>query len=491
MSKPLMGVEGAYTLALRLYDGLVRLAASIGHRRAGALIQGRRHTQQYLLRPATTQGYVWFHASSAGELEQALPLMQAWRERYPDDPILLSLYSPSAYRTGYCPPEADLCLMMLADLPEQVHQWMNALRPRLAIFIKYDYWYHHFRGLQGQGIPLYMACAKLQPHSWWLKPVARPLWSAMTRAVTEFWTQDRVTLDLLTANGIERAIVCGDTRYDRVLKVAAQPFRDQILDAFCRPHTLVSPFNAVPGNRTGHEGHPAGNQEQGQIQPARPVMIGGSTWAADHRLLCDGLLRQHRLASINFPMERWKLILVPHEISSTQIQILESLLRQISSRSSSPLRWQYYSQIHAQSTTLADDLATLDLLIIDQKGLLSRLYRYGQAAWIGGGFGAGIHNALEAAVYGLPVGFGPRYHGFTEAIELLEHGFATSYASAAPYSATSALRSLFEKKTKGETQDFYGRSGGTTTDIKAQIKAFCEVRAGATHRCLMRIQPDR
>ncbi|MBM3914024.1 MAG: hypothetical protein FJ351_06225, partial [Sphingomonadales bacterium] len=104
--------EGAYTLAMRLYSRLIGLAASLGHRRAAALVQGRQHTEQHLRQAGNPQGYVWFHASSAGELEQALPLMQAWREQRPEDPILLSLYSPSAYRAGYCPPEADLCLMM-------------------------------------------------------------------------------------------------------------------------------------------------------------------------------------------------------------------------------------------------------------------------------------------------------------------------------------------------------------------------------------------
>jgi 3-deoxy-D-manno-octulosonic-acid transferase len=474
MLKALVWFEGGYTLALRLYYGLVQVAAWFGHRRASDLIHGRRQTQQYLLQPSSNQGYIWFHASSAGELEQALPLMQAWRERYPDYPILLSLYSPSAYRAGYCPPEADLCLMMVADLPQLVHQWIRVLRPRLAIFIKYDYWYHHFRALHHHAIPLYIACAKLQPYSWWLKSFARPLWSAMTSCVTEFWTQDRATLDLLACNGIHHAAICGDTRYDRVLKVAEQPFRDHILDAFCRPDT--SP-----------DGQSVEVHERAQISIARPVMIGGSTWAADHRLLCDGLVRQHHHTSASLPFERWKLILVPHEVTSLHIQSLESLLQQISSRSSSPLRWQFYSHIQPQGAALADDLAALDMLIIDQKGLLSRLYRYGQAAWIGGGFGAGIHNALEAAVYGLPIGFGPRYHDFTEAEELLEYGFATTYTSATSHSPPSALSNMFGKKNRESKPDFYKKSGGITADIKAQIIAFCEARSGATQRCLERI----
>ena len=456
--------ESAYTLAMRLYTSIVGLAAALGHRRADALIQGRKHTQQYLHQPGHTQGYVWFHAASAGELEQALPLMQAWRELRPEDPILLSLYSPSAYRVGYCPPEADLCLMMSADLPEQVDEWINVLRPRLAIFIKYDYWYHHFRCLKQYRIPLYMACAKLPPQSLWLRPFARPLWSVMASCVSEFWVQDQSTLDLLAATDIKQAVVCGDTRYDRVLKLATLPFEDRILDAFCQHDVHQKPVT-LSGLESG----------------SRPVMIGGSTWPEDHQLLLDGLVRQHLHISPKLTPERWKLILVPHEINPVHIQSLKILLQQISSQLPTPLLWQTYSQINLQSTNIQDDLKSMDVLIIDQKGLLSRLYRYGRAAWIGGGFGAGIHNVLEAAVYGLPVGFGPRYHGFTEAEALLEQGFAATYKT------ESRLRKVLEKSPNSSSLDFYKKASGFTPNLQAQIRAFCQTRAGATQRCLERI----
>ncbi|MFM8685561.1 MAG: 3-deoxy-D-manno-octulosonic acid transferase, partial [Bacteroidota bacterium] len=327
--------EGAYTLAMRLYSRLIGLAASLGHRRAAALVQGRQHTEQYLRQAGNTQGYVWFHASSAGELEQALPLMQAWRAQRPEDPILLSLYSPSAYRVGYCPPEADLCLMMSADLPEHVHLWIKVLRPQLAIFIKYDYWYHHFRCLHQHHIPLYIACAKLPSQSMWLRPFARPLWSAMASSVSEFWVQDQSTLDLLTASGVPQAVICGDTRYDRVLKVAELPLDDRILHAFA------------------------------QNSP-NPVMIGGSTWPEDHRYLLNGLVEQHLQISPKFPQGRWKLMLVPHEINPPQIQALNRLLQEISASMSTPLRWQCYSQINPHSTSLQVDLASLDVFIVDQ-----------------------------------------------------------------------------------------------------------------------------
>ena len=450
MLGPLACYEGAYTLAMRLYSTLIGLAAALGHRRAAALVQGRQHTEQYLRQASNTQGYVWFHASSAGELEQALPLMQAWRAQRPEDPILLSLYSPSAYRVGYCPPEADLCLMMSADLPEQVHQWIKVLQPRLAIFIKYDYWYHHFRCLHQHRIPLYIACAKLPSQSPWLRPFARPLWSAMASSVSEFWVQDQSTLDLLTASGIPQAVICGDTRYDRVLKVAELPLDDRILYAF------------------------------GQTSPS-PVMIGGSTWPEDHRYLLNGLVEQHHQISPKFLQGRWKLMLVPHEINPPQIMALNRLLQEISASMSTPLRWQFYSQINPHSTSLQVDLESLDVLIVDQKGLLSRLYRHGQAAWIGGGFGAGLHNVLEAAVYGLPVGFGPRYHGFAEAEALLEQGFATAYTTG------NRFRNYFGQNLDSTAFDFYQKAGGTTPDLQAQIRAFCQSQAGATKRCLERI----
>ncbi|MBM3923468.1 MAG: hypothetical protein FJ338_01195 [Sphingomonadales bacterium] len=464
MLGPLACYEGAYTVAMRLYSTLIGLAATLGHRRAAALVQGRQHTEQYLRQAGNPQGYVWFHASSAGELEQALPLMQAWREQRPEDPILLSLYSPSAYRAGYCPPEADLCLMMSADLPEQVHQWINVLQPRLAIFIKYDYWYHHFRCLHQHRIPLYIACAKLPSQSLWLRPFARPLWSAMASSVSEFWVQDQSTLDLLASSGVPQAVICGDTRYDRVLKVAALPFEDCILHAFGQP----SPQPSMPSS-SYLESSP------------RPVMIGGSTWPEDHRWLLYGLVEQHHQISPKSPQNRWKLMLVPHEINPQQIQALNRLLQEISASMSTPLHWRFYSQINPLGTTLHVDLASLDVLIVDQKGLLSRLYRYGQAAWIGGGFGAGIHNVLEAAVYGLPVGFGPRYLGFTEAEALLERGFATAYTT------RNRFRNYFDQNQGSTAFNFYQKAGGTTPSLQAQIKAFCQSQAGTTKRCLERI----
>jgi 3-deoxy-D-manno-octulosonic-acid transferase len=210
-------------------------------------------------------------------------------------------------------------------------------------------------------------------------------------------------------------------------------------------------------------------------------MIGGSTWPEDHRWLLNGLVEQHLQISSGFPQGRWKLLLVPHEINPQQILALHRLLQKITASMSTPLRWQCYSQINPQSPSLQADLASLDILIVDQKGLLSRLYRYGQAAWIGGGFGAGIHNVLEAAVYGLPVGFGPRYQGFTEAEALLEQGFARAYTNGNRY------RKNFEKNQSSPAGDFYQKASGITPSLQAQIRAFCQSQAGATRRCLERI----
>lgn len=487
--------QGGYTVAMHLYSGLLRLAAIMGHQRAQGLIKGRAHTLTILHQHHPWPSTVWFHASSAGEMEQALPLMQAWRKRYPDDRIVLSLYSPSAYRIGHCPPEADLCLMMLADLPKVVEQWLVTLRPRLAIFIKYDYWYHHFQGLKRHQIPLYIACAKLKSDSWWFRRPIKPLWSSISSCVTEFWVQDKASLDLLAKHGVRHAAECGDTRFDRVNELAAEPFDDKILYAFCKTVSIAPSSSMAGDSLSGRMSVPSTLERLPSntldCLPPRPVMIGGSTWPADERLLCEGLLQQHLNCKREMPQSRWKLVLVPHEVNAEQIKLLQKRLQRLCMGHPYPFRWQLYSQINAEDSMLNDMMGDLDLLVVDRKGLLSRLYRWGDAAWVGGGFGVGIHNVLEPTVYGVPVWFGPNFRGFTEAESLVELGFAKSISSKFGWHRNlSWLREWGNLiRNNHKDQQVYLMASGITPELKSQIRDFCQRHFGATMRCLNRLEP--
>jgi len=444
----------AYDSTLNVYEGLLRFAAWLGHPKALALVQGRRETLQRLEVLGQNQANppsptVWFHAASVGEWEQAKPLMQAWRIHHPNDRIVLSLYSPSAYRPGLKAAPADLCLMMLADQKDRAEFWLDILRPYRVFFVKYEYWYHHIRAVQQRKIPLVMVCARLHAHSGVFKPWFRPLWQKMARDISLFTVQDRGTHALLTGLGYQRVHWVGDTRFDRVLELSQVPFEDSVLASFTEVHQATT--EQIP----------------------RPVVVAGSTWDADHRLLIQTLEAQ-RLKTLNNPASLvWKLILVPHEWNHGQ---RKSLLRILRNHGAS-FKVVFYSELQ-EGRSPWKDAQQADVLVVDQSGLLSKVYRMGKAAWIGGGFGAGIHNTLEAAVYGLPVAFGPRYQTFPEAVTLVEDRMAF------PINAQG-------KKGVLALLDFLQKAGAYTPDLHQQIKDRIRAESGATQRILDLIRESR
>jgi len=452
MPKPILHVLG-YKLVLNLYLALVRGAAYTGHRQAAALIRGRRRTRNYLrqasvpdphaLGESTRTGpWIWFHAASAGELEQALPLMAAWRRRCPEDRILLSIYSPSAYREGHTPPEADLCLMLPADQPQEVRLWLDAFKPSLAVFVKYEYWFHFFEAMHRRGIPLYLVCVRLGPEHPYLKPWIKPWWMHLAQCVTAFMVQDLATAHLLQSLGLSRIHVCGDTRFERVGQMAALAFEDKVLSAFATPETDLA-------------------------SRRQPVLVGGSTWGPDHRLLARILDRQRQNPGTG---SAWRLILVPHEVDTVSLEHLHQVLV-----SYPQLCWSTYSRLHQlPASELARTCQGLHLLVVDRKGLLSRIYRYGQAAWVGGGYGVGLHNILEPAVYGLRVAFGPNYRKSLEARELLELGYASALNGTAPQQEEKLLNFLENALKDGP-------------EMGQQIKAYCAGKSGASACMLQHI----
>jgi len=436
-----------YDLTMGLYGGLVCVAAWLGHPKAMALVVGRKETRQRLALLAQSKAgspppTVWFHAASAGELEQAKPLMQAWRALHPQDRIVLSVYSPSAYRPGQNPAPADLCFMMLADQPDQAAFWVQILQPYRVFFVKYEYWYHHIRAVQRLKIPLVMVCARLHAHSGVFKPWFRPLWQEMARDITLFAVQDRGTHALLNGLGYHRVQWVGDTRYDRVLELSKAPFENSVLESF-------TAYLHAQTDRI-----------------ARPVLVAGSTWDADHRLLVQTLEAQRLSASNNPAALVWKLVLVPHEWNEDHRKSLHQILR----NHGSSFKVLFYSKVCEDPSHLVD-AQEADILVVDQTGLLSRMYRMGKAAYIGGGFGAGIHNILEAAVYGLPVAFGPRYQSFPEAVTLVEDRMAFPINAQGKQGLLALLA-------------FLQKAGAYTPDLHQQIKDRIAAESGAVQRIL-------
>jgi 3-deoxy-D-manno-octulosonic-acid transferase len=337
------------------------LFASVFNKKAKAWISGRKnnHYQPF-------EKSAWFHFASLGEFEQGLPVLTAFKTARPDLKIVITFFSPSGYEIRKNTPLADAVYYLPLDTKGNAREFVSAINPAIAVFTKYEYWYHFFNELHQKNIPLYIISGIFRPGQVFFKWYGG-LHRKMLGFVTRFFVQDEDSSLLLQELGIDKVSVSGDTRFDRVWANALQPRLFPLIDEF----------------------------KNGQ-----KVFIAGSTWPEDEELVA-GLLSSH---------PGWKFIIAPHEISQEKINKLIALLPENSSTRHSEL-------------TVAPSPQTL---VIDNIGMLSSLYQYGDIAYIGGGFGVGIHNTLEAAAFGLPVIFGPNYEKFKEAKELiaLQVGFS-------------------------------------------------------------------
>ncbi|MDR1601075.1 MAG: 3-deoxy-D-manno-octulosonic acid transferase [Tannerella sp.] len=320
--------------------------------------------------------YIWFHAASLGEFEQGRPVMEMIRKRYPQYRILLTFFSPSGYEVRKNYDGADVVCYLPFDTPYRVRKFLNLARPCMAIFIKYEFWLNYLEELRRRKIPAYVISAIFRREQFFFKRYGRWYRRALS-CFDRLFVQDEPSAQLLAEHGITRVSVCGDTRFDRVLDIRSRARVLPALDVF------------------------AGNGKY-------PVLVAGSTWPQDEDLI---------IAYFN-SHPAMKLIIAPHEIHREHLLDIESKLQRPSLR---------ISEMDQQS------VADKDCLIVDSFGLLSSIYRYGRMAYIGGGFGKGIHNTLEAAVYGIPVIFGPKYHKFKEAKDLIALGGGFSTAGGAAF----------------------------------------------------------
>lgn len=316
-------------------------------------------------------GGFWFHASSLGEFEQGRRIMESVRQQWPAVPLLLTFYSPSGYEVRKNYQGADEVCYLPFDTPNNVQAFLDVVRPRAAFFIKYEFWPNYLQSIKERHIPCYLVSGIFRSQQLFFKPWGG-FFRQMLTCFDALFVQNEASRELLATIGVKEQVhVCGDTRCDQVLAVAAESKQLPTIESFVKAST----------NQT--------------------IVVAGSTWPKDEALL---------LAYFN-EHPRLKLIIAPHEIHESHLQSIESALKRPYLR---------YSQLNETNA------ASVDCLIIDCFGLLSSLYRYGQLAYVGGGFGAGIHNTLEAAVYGIPILFGPRFQKFDEAKGLLADGAAKS-----------------------------------------------------------------
>ena len=359
-----------YNAGIRGYQLAVRLAAPFNEK-AALWVKGRKNIRKQIAQiQRKGERLVWFHAASLGEFEQGRPVMEALKAAEPSTRILLTFFSPSGYEIRKNYAGADYILYLPSDTPGNARFFVEQLKPDAAVFIKYEFWYNYLHELYKNHIPVYLISAIFRPGQPFFKS-----WGTLHRRMLGFFNrlfvQDEESVQLLDSIGIRNAQRTGDTRFDRVKQIAGAAKEIEKVKLFCN---------------------------------GLPAVVCGSTWPPDEDILLD---------YINNDNSAYKWIITPHEIGESHIKaILEKCKKKV-----------------VRYTDENASLADYEVLIVDYIGLLSSIYRYGQISYIGGGFGVGIHNTLEAAVYGIPVIFGPKYQKFKEAVSLIREGGAFSISN--------------------------------------------------------------
>jgi len=310
----------------------------------------------------------WFHCASLGEFEQGLPVIEAFRSLYPSHTILLTFFSPSGYDHKHQYKGADHIFYLPIDSRANARKFVSITRPQFAVFVKYEFWFNYLNELFKNNIPVFTVSAIFRPNQHFFKWYGG-WFRTHLRKIKRIFVQDEESAELLQMIEVENVTISGDTRFDRVKAIKARQQAFPQIDRF-----------------TG----------------GKHVVVAGSTWPPDDQLL---LALQEKTG------DQIKFIIAPHEINLTYIN---ELIRKLGDKAV------------LYSDAPGTDLSKKQFLIVDSVGILSQLYRYASIAYIGGGFGVGIHNTLEAAAYGVPVFFGPNYHRFREAREMTEAGVAFS-----------------------------------------------------------------
>jgi 3-deoxy-D-manno-octulosonic-acid transferase len=352
-----------YNLAIYLYLFGVAIA-SLFSKKVKTMWRGERHALDVLKEKVDPDAkYIWFHAASLGEFEQGRPLMERIRRDYPEYKILLTFFSPSGYEVRKDYQGADIICYLPLDTIRNARRFLRRVRPVMAFFIKYEFWYNYLHILKHRNIPVYSVSSIFRPDQVFFKWYGHQ-YAHVLKCFTRFMVQNEQSKLLLAKLGITDVDVVGDTRFDRVLQIKEAAKQLPIVEAFKQDYK---------------------------------VFVAGSSWPPDEDIFIR-FFNEHK---------DWKLIIAPHVIGEDHLQHILSKLDRKTVR---------YTQ------TTAEEAASADCLIIDCFGLLSSIYHYGEVAYVGGGFGVGIHNVLEAAVWDVPVIFGPNNHRFQEARGLIAAG---------------------------------------------------------------------
>lgn len=400
---------------MHIYIFLIWLAGLFGHKKAQMLFRGQRQATDALrLKLPHKSGKrerIWIHVASAGEFEQARPIIERLRRDKPDTEIVLTFFSPSGYELRKDYDKADAVTYLPFATRRNARMFLDVVKPDVAIFIKYEFWSAYLKELNKRGVKTYSISSIFRERQaffrWWGKPYLNIL-----RLFTALYVQDEASARLLHEHGIEQVEVAGDTRFDRVHAIAQTP----------KDIPQVARF----------------------VEESDKVIIAGSTWPKDEKLLA-------RYIGENPDV---KLVLAPHEIHEAH---LHQIFQQFEGR-----------YVRYTEATI-NNLDAVRVLVVDTIGLLSSIYRYGTVAYIGGGFGVGIHNTIEAAVFGLPVLFGPNYKNFREACALIDAGGGFSVRNYAEFKAAMDEALVRHEEIGKKASDYVESELGATDKIYKKL----------------------
>lgn len=408
-----------YQLFICLYTFGVWVA-SLFNKKVRMMWQGEHQAFRILKeRVNPNDKYIWFHAASLGEFEQGRPLIEHIRKEHPEYKILLTFFSPSGYEVRKNYEGADICCYLPLDTIRNARRFLRLIRPSMAFFIKYEFWYNYLHILKHRGVPAYSVSSIFRPDQVFFQWYGRG-YRKVLDCFTHFFVQNEESRELLSQIGIDRATVVGDTRFDRVLQIKEASKQLPLIEAF------------------------VGTAEQ---QPTK-VFVAGSSWEPDEDIFIK-YFNEHK---------DWKLIIAPHVIGENHLKAIVSKLDR---------------KVTRYSVATTESVRQADCLIIDCFGLLSSIYHYGSVSYIGGGFGNGIHNVLEAAVWSVPVVFGPNNKHFQEAQGLLKVQGGYQIEN---YQEFAELMNRFDNNA-----DFLAQSG-------KQAGLFVSSRAGATQKIIDNIK---
>ncbi len=399
-----------YDLSLRAYGAAIAVAAH-WNPKARLWKEGRRGLFERMAQAiAPGERIVWLHVSSLGEFEQGRPLMEQLHKDYPDYKILLTFFSPSGYEIRKNYPGADYIFYLPLDLKRNARRFLDVVKPEIAIFVKYEFWLNLLGELRRRQIRTFVVSAIFRRNSIFFKWYGW-LWRRALKSFETIFVQDSESKKLLSELKFHSVVVAGDTRFDRVASIAAAAKRIETIERFKNEHRLF---------------------------------VAGSTWGPDEEILIELIDRNPDI----------RFVVAPHEMEEARIDSLQQRVRGGSMR---------YTKCDAQTS-----FDNCQVLILDTVGMLSSVYRYADWAYIGGGFGVGIHNTLEAATFGIPIAFGPNYHKFKEARDMISLGAARSVSGAAEliewFGPLRDDEAVYEK-TAHKAEEYTARHRGATSLI--------------------------